>query len=193
MTGKSRMTRENRQRTIITGVLAVVWLLACVPATDVAAQGQSGTLSCRVTNNGAPATASIRIQKADGSSQEGSCGRPVTLAAGTHQVTVRLDGALDRPEQTQSVTISAGQTSEISASFRTGEVIVRVQAAGRPVPAMLELLRDGTRVATFAAGVKSQLSVGRFTVRVRFGGKSAETTVDVVAGESREVNVSLPE
>ena len=168
------------------------------------AQGQpGGQVAVTVQQNGAPGSGSFEVhQRSDASSggaggvvATGRSGLPVRVAAGTYDVVVRLDGAIDRPEKwSRGVVVRPGQTVEVRQSFATAILEVRVLKNGRRAAATVKLRRAGESVdvATLGAGVRAVVSAGRWDVVVRY--RSEERTfsaVELSGGQARTLTADF--
>src|SRR5690606_23172902 len=76
--------------------------VAPAPAPTPARPGQ---LRAEVVENGAPAIASVEVRQAGQVVASGSTASPIQLPAGTYDVTLTLDGALDRPTRSVRVEV----------------------------------------------------------------------------------------
>lgn len=180
-------------------VLLVAMLLlpgaahASPPRKDSANAQARGHVGCRITENGATASGTITVRRGGEEVASGTCGTAVTVPAGDYDVVLGLDGAIDRPEQTQHVTVRAGGTSEVTADFRTAILEVTVQSAdGHRAAALATISRNGQRVGTLGSGVEGHLSAGTYDVVVRH--LSAQQHFDGVTlspGERRQLNVTF--
>jgi hypothetical protein len=153
--------------------LAPLWLLA-VPA--VAASG--ARVTCEITENGQPASGTISVLADGAEGLEGTCGRPLAIPAGMHDAVLRLDGALDGPEQRLQLEATAGRTVPISADFATGLLEVRIQSQGRDTAGIAVIRKGERQVGTLGSGVTAHLSVGSYEVIARY--RSLERRFDAV-------------
>lgn len=127
-----------------------------------------GRVTCEALENGAAAlgTASVRIGAREIAT--GACGTPIAVPAGSYTVVVRLDGALDKPEQTSSVTVAAGATQHVRANFATAIIDVRIEAQGRRAAGLAKIFRDGEEIGTLGNGVSAHVSAGTYDIVVRY-------------------------
>ena len=149
--------------------------LAAAPA----AQAQQGQVACRITENGGAATGTAIVRQNGREIATGSCSAPISVPAGTYDVTLRLDGALDRPEQTRRVTVAGGQTANAAADFSTAILEVRITANGRNAAGMAVITRNGQRIGTLGSGVPAHISAGTYDVVVRY--RTTERRFDAVS------------
>lgn len=172
--------------------LPVRWLqVQALPQPQPAQQGP-GTIACQIRENGGPASGTILVRQGGRQVADGSCASPLSLPAGTYDVTLRLDGALDRPEQTRRVTLGAGQTEQVSADFSTAILEVRITAEGRRAAGMAIITRNGERIGTLGSGVAGHVSAGTYDVVVRY--RTQERRFDGVAlarGQRRALSASF--
>lgn len=157
-----------------------------------------GTFTCSVTENGSAAGAIVLVRQGSRIVTEGPCIAPTrTLAAGTYDVTIRLSGLVDAPEQFRRVVVTNGGAAEVSAAFETARLTVELLHDGQRIPGRATLLRDGYPVGTIGSGVYTHLSAGHYTVRVEvapgFAAASGTRDYDVVlgAGQARRILASF--
>ena len=173
-------------------LLGIVGLVAVVPTYSSAQGAAEGRVSCRILENGAPATGTIVVRQGSREVASGSCGAPVSVAPGSYSVLLRLDGALDRPEETRSVNIRAGGTESVQADFATGILEVNIQSGGRRAAGMAVISRGGRRVGTLGSGVSGHLSAGTYDVVVQY--RSEERRFDGVSitrGQQRTLDANF--
>jgi hypothetical protein len=150
-------------------------------------------VDCSPTENGKPASGSLRVLDGNREVAKGSCGKGVDVPAGSYELVVALDGAADGPDQRERVTVAAGQTKSVRPRFETGELLVEVSRGGRRGVATVRVLRAGKQVASLSAGVASRLSTGVYSVEVESRGeKRTFETVTVASGERRAISVDFP-
>jgi hypothetical protein len=173
-------------------LLSAATLLAALAAGPAGAAAQAGRIECRATENGEPASGTFTARSGDHTAS-GSCGASVSVPAGDYEVTVRLDGALDRPEQTRRVAVRAGQRADVSVDFQTGMLEVQVTSQGHRAAGMATIYdARGERIGTVGCGVRTHLSAGTYTVVVRH--RSTEQRhegVRIAAGETRTVTTEF--
>ena len=175
-----------------TTTLLVIFVLVAVVPARAPAQGAQGRVACRITENGAPATGTVVIRQGNAQVATGSCGEPVEVAPGSYSVVLRLDGALDRPEQTRNVSVRAGGTETVNADFATGVLQVSIQAGGRRAAGMAVIQQGGRRVGTLGSGVSGHLSAGTYDVVVQY--RSEERRFDgvtITRGAQRTLEASF--
>lgn len=152
--------------------------VAPVAGTTSPAQAQGGRIACRILENGGVASGTIVVTRGQQQVATGSCGSPVAVPAGQYTVVLRLDGALDRPEQTRNVTVAAGATASVEADFPTAILEVVIEADGRRAAGLAEIQRGGARVGTLGSGVAAHVSAGTYDVIVRY--RTQERRFDAV-------------
>ena len=146
--------------------LAVGALVAALPVAR--AQQGHGRILCQITENGGSASGTVTVRSGGRTVESGSCGDTLGVPAGSYDVVVQLDGALDRPEQRRRVTVTAGATERVTADFSTAILEVRVTADGRRAAGMAIITRNGQRVGTLGSGVSGHLSAGTYDIVVRY-------------------------
>ncbi|HEY2732358.1 MAG TPA: hypothetical protein VGI70_00155, partial [Polyangiales bacterium] len=92
--------------------IALVW----ASAGTVAAEGV-GRIWCDVTENGQSASGVVSLQQKGREVASAACGKEFSAPIGSYVAAVRLDGALDGPEQRQSVVIDANGLTKLQADF----------------------------------------------------------------------------
>ncbi len=175
-------------------VLSPRWLqlrTVAEPDPEPVQQGP-GQISCRITENGGGASGTVIVRQNGRQIATGSCGSSLPVPAGTYEVTLRLDGALDRPEQTRRVTVASGATEQVTADFSTAILEVRVTAGGRRAAGMAIITRNGQRIGTLGSGVAGHVSAGTYDVVVRY--RTSERRFDAVTlarGQRRALSASF--
>ena len=169
-----------------------------------AAQDESavgGRISVTVKQNGAVVSSGFEVHRVASPTAPGEivasgrAGLPVRVPAGTYDVVVRLDGAIDRPERwTRSVVVGAGRTVEVEASFETAILEVRATSRGRRAAATIFVRRAGETVdiATLGAGVRAVVSAGTYDIIVKH--RATERSfpgTELLAGRSRTLTVDF--
>ncbi|MFW5876328.1 MAG: hypothetical protein ACOCXM_06295 [Myxococcota bacterium] len=141
---------------------------ALVPAMAVGAPS-SGRIQCRVQENGEPASGTMTAtpKAGRGKAIEGSCDAPHRIAPGTYEVTVHLDGALDRPSKKETIEVRPGRIARVPVNFSTGTLRVQLETEGRRAAGLAVIYRDGKRIGTLGSGVSGHLSTGTYDVVVR--------------------------
>jgi hypothetical protein len=174
-------------------IAALTTFFAAFAAMSVSvAHAQQGRIACTITENGGAASGTAIVRQNGRDVSTGSCGTPLSVAAGTYDVTLRLDGALDRPEQTKRVTVRAGQTASATADFATAILEVRITAGGRRAAGMAIITRNGVRIGTLGSGVSGHLSAGTYDVVVRY--RTQERRFDAVSltkGQRRALSAAF--
>ena len=151
-----------------------------------------GRVACRITENGGAASGTISVRRDGQEVSAGTCGAPVALPAGSYEVVLGLDGAIDRPEKTVAVTVAPGATATASADFQTAILEVRIEAGGRRAAGMATIFRNGERVGTLGSGVSGHLSAGTYDIVAKY--RSSEQRFDAVTlapAERRALSASF--
>jgi len=151
--------------------------LASVVVVARAAQAR-GRIACRILENGGAASGTITIRKDGAEVSSGTCGAPTAVPAGSYEVVLGLDGAIDRPVRTVQVTVAPGATGTASADFQTAILEVRIEAGGRRAAGMATIFRNGERVGTLGSGVAGHLSAGTYDIVAKY--RSSEQRFDAV-------------
>jgi hypothetical protein len=146
-------------------LIGTVMLLLTAPA---ASQGV-GRVSCMISENGQRASGVVSIQHDDEELSNVACGgKEFSVPAGTYTAALRLDGALDGPEQKQTLVVVAGTTAKLSADFATGTLQVHVTSQGKRAAGIAIIKRAGRQLGTLGSGVPAHLSAGTYRVFVRY-------------------------
>lgn len=174
--------------------IVIAWAAGCLLAVMPVAQAQGGNgrVLCEITDNGGSASGTVTIRSGSRTVEEGRCGSPLGVPPGAYDVTVQLDGALDRPEQRRRVTVTAGATERVRADFSTGILEVQITADGRRAAGMAIITRNGQRVGTLGSGVSGHLSAGTYDVVVKY--RTQERRFDGVTlarGQRRALSASF--
>lgn len=150
-------------------------------------------LECIAFENGAYAPAHARITDRGNVVWEGPCGaEPAALGEGTYEVAITLDGALDRPTKTRTVSLTEGQDVTIEASFETSILEVRIQHDRERAAGIVRVLRDGQLVGTLGSYIPARLSSGEYSLVVSY--RTESQTIDpfvLVPGQRRAFTVSF--
>ena len=127
-----------------------------------------GKVVCEVKENGKAGSGTLSLRQGDKEVANGPCGKPLAAAAGQYTAVLSLDGALDGPEQSKPVTVTAGQSANVSADFATGTLEVRIRNQGKDTAGMAVIRKDGKQVGTLGSGVAAHLSAGSYQVVARY-------------------------
>ena len=127
-----------------------------------------GRMLCEILENGRPASGVVSLQQNDKEVATGSCGREFSVAPGEYVAALRLDGALDGPEQRQPISIKPGAVVKPKADFATGTLEVRIASQGKRAAGMAIIKRKGQQLGTLGSGVAAHLSTGVYHVYVRY-------------------------
>lgn len=159
---------------------------------DALQRRSQGRIRCTVTENSTAATGTMVVRDEHGAQiADGTCGAPTTVPPGRYRIALRLDGALDRPEETREVRVSANDTATVEADFSTAMLEVRIEKDGRRAPGRATLLRGGDEVGTLGSGVPVHVSAGSYTVLVTYRGQSRRVQVTLRRGAQETVPVSF--
>lgn len=181
-----------RDRGIGACLAAVVVLgFGVAPTAPALAQGQ-GRVHCEILENGKPAAGTFRLVEGGKTVAEGSCSEPLDVPPGEYEAVLRLDGALDGPEQRQRVRVKRAEETGVRAQFAIGTLVVRVRSGGRNAAGMVTIRKDGRTVATLASGVEGHLSAGTYDLEARYRAQKQQLRgVRLGAGDRRELTVSF--
>lgn len=162
--------------------------VAPAPAPTPARPGQ---LRAEVVENGAPAIASVEVRQAGQVVASGSTASPIQLPAGTYDVTLTLDGALDRPTRSVRVEVPEGGMATARASFSTAILEVRFTKDRAGVPG-LATIRQGERViGTLGSGVTARVSAGTYQIDARYRTEQRSYTVTLAPGQRRALSAAF--
>ncbi len=140
-------------------------LVLAVPAF---ADNPSGKVSCEVLENGEAATGDVSILLDGTQVANGVCGKDLSVPVGKYSAIIRLDGALDSPQKTETITVKKGATSKLKADFDTGMLEVRIASQGKRAAGMAIIKRGGEQIGTLGSGVPAHLSAGTYEVVARY-------------------------
>lgn len=156
------------------------------------AQARNATIRCSVENNGEDARGTIEVRREDGGiASQGRCDGAISVPRGHYTVKVRLDGAADNATSEHSVDLHTQREFELRARFETGIAEISVVSNGRRAAALVQLEKDGERVASISSGVRAHVSVGRYTAVVRRGSEERRVELDVRRGETTSLEITL--
>jgi len=139
-------------------------LLAGTPASATG----GGKVSCEITENGRAASGTIVLYAGAAEVADGTCGKAFALPAGADSAVLRLDGALDGPEQRKQLDTDASKAANLRADFATGLLEVRIQSKGRDTAGIAVIRRAGKQIGTLGSGVTAHLSTGSYEVIARY-------------------------
>ncbi len=176
----------------VRGLLATTIVLSAVGwafASEAAAQ--QATVQCKVTANGAWAKGSVVLMRGEKKVASKACETDIRVAPGEYNAVVRLEGALDRPSETQTITVTADEKKIVKGDFATGTLTVTVKAKGGG-SAKVTVKRGGKSVGTAKSGKAFQLSTGVYDISVKHRGEEVRfEKVEVNAGERRTLNAQF--
>ncbi len=144
-----------------------------------------------MSDDGAYAPSSFEARQGGRLVASGSCASPATLPAGTYDVTLTLESALDRPTRHQRVVVPENGAASARASFQTAILEVRFTNDRQPVPGIAFIQKDGVQVGTLGSGVSARVSPGTYQIVARSRTHEQSYTVQLVAGQRRAVRASF--
>lgn len=167
--------------------LAALLLASPAAAADPAVQ-------CEIRENGEPASGTMLVLDGSGKEvAEGTCGKPLTLPPGSYTAVLRLDGAIDGPEQRLPLTVGKDAPKPLKADFATGTVEVKVTSESKAAAGMAIIRKDGKQIGTLGSGVPAHLSAGTYDIEVRHRASSKTLSAVVIAkGDKKSLDVSFP-
>lgn len=153
------------------------------------------SVRCEILENGQPASGTMVILDGAREVASGTCGKPLAVAVGTYTALLRLDGAIDGPEQRMPLSIAANAKTApaLKADFATGTLEVRVLSESKAAAGMAIIRKDGKQIGTLGSGVPAHLSAGSYeiVVRHRSAQKSFEAVV-IARGQHKTLEVTFP-
>lgn len=161
-------------------------LLASPAAADTAVQ-------CEILENGEPASGTMLVLSGEKEVAEGTCGKPLSLPAGNYTAVLRLDGAIDGPEQSIPLVVGKTAPKPLRVDFATGTLEVKVTSESKAAAGMAIIRKDGKQIGTLGSGVPAHLSAGTYDIEVRH--RASTKTLSAVAiakGEKKSLEVSFP-
>jgi hypothetical protein len=160
---KNEMSRSNRW------MIAACFGLVSLGPSGGAVADANGRVSCEIRENGQPASGVISVQR-DGKeiATIGCSGKELNVPAGEYVGALRLDGALDGPEQKQPLRVQAGEAVKLKADFSTGTLEVKIASLGKRAAGMAVIKRGPQQLGTLGSGVVAHLSAGVYRVIARY-------------------------
>ncbi len=184
------MTRSNALTRCATLCALCALALSLVPRAT--AEDDSGTVTCAILENGEEASGVVSLQRDGKEVASQTCGKELSVPAGAYTALLRLDGALDGPEQSQAVTVRKGAATPLKADFATGILEVRIESKGKRAAGMAVIKRAGKQIGTLGSGVSAHLSVGTYEVIARHRTQEkAFGSVSVSAGKRVELDAAF--
>jgi hypothetical protein len=160
-------------------------------AWPVLASGNSSVL-CEILENGQAASGTMVLLRGEAEIAQGSCGKALSVPPGEYVAVVRLDGALDGPEQRKPVTCAANKPAKVSADFATGLLEVKIRSQGRDTAGMAVIRKDGRQIGTLGSGVAAHLSAGTYEVVARYRTQQKSyASVQIQKGERTVLDASF--
>jgi hypothetical protein len=158
----------------------------------IAQSANTGKAECTVLENGETASGTVSFQKEGKEVAGGTCGKTLSVPAGTYTAVISLDGALDGPQQKKTVIIKAGAVERFTAEFATGTLEVRIQSKGSSKAGMAVIRKDGKQIGTLGSGVPAHLSAGTYQVEARYRiQKKQFDSVVIEAGRRKVLEASF--
>jgi hypothetical protein len=151
-------------------------------------QGGSGRVLCEITENGEAASGTISVQRDGKEVASGTCGKELTLAAGSYTALVRLDGALDGPSQSKALRVDLNSKSLLKVDFETGTLEIRIASQGKRAAGMAVIKKNGQQIGTLGSGVAAHLSAGVYRVTARYRAQEKDLG-DVVVSAGKPVTL----
>jgi hypothetical protein len=152
----------------------------------------AGHVSCEISENGEAATGVLSILKSGKEVATGSCGHEVAVPVGDYTASLRLDGALDGPEQHQPISVKSGANLKLNADFATATLEVRIASSGRRAAGMAIIKRNGQQLGTLGSGVAAHLSTGTYRIFVRYRGQEKDLGEHTLsAGKQLSLNAAF--
>lgn len=148
--------------------LSAIALCALALALPALADEAGGKVSCEILENSEPASGEVSVQRDGAVVATGTCGKDLVVPPGTYSAVLRLDGALDSPEQTQPLTVKKNGKVSLKGDFTTGLLEVRIASHGKRAAGMAVIKRAGTQIGTLGSGVPAHLSAGTYEVIARY-------------------------
>jgi hypothetical protein len=172
-------------------VLAVPPPTATATSTTQPAQPRPGSLACSADENGAYARSTFVVLRGTARIASGTCGSPVSLPAGSYDVVLTLETALDRPSRTVRAHVPEDGRFHATASFATAILEVRFTSAGRDAAGIAVIRRDGREIGTLGSGIPARVSAGRYEVTARYRTAARSYTVDLVPEQRRALRAAF--
>jgi hypothetical protein len=157
------MTRASRRFAMACCVFG--WGALCEGAS---AQAGRGRVICEITENGESASGTLSLQRSGQEVVNVTCGKELSVEAGSYTAVVRLDGALDGPSQQKSVTVTSSGQASVKIDFATGTLEVRIASQGKRAAGMAIIKKSGAQIGTLGSGVAAHLSAGTYQVVARY-------------------------
>jgi hypothetical protein len=179
---------DTRQPIPISARASVVLLAMCglLGCGDRAHADANGHVTCEILENGHGASGVVAILKDEKEVATTSCGRELSVPAGDYVAALRLDGALDGPEQRQPLGMKAGAAQKLHADFSTATLEVRIASSGRRAAGIAIIKRGGQQLGTLGSGVAAHLSTGTYHIFVRYRAQEKDLgDVVLAAGQQR--------
>jgi hypothetical protein len=161
--------------------------LMCAGAEAALAEGV-GRVWCDITENGESASGVVSLQQKGHEVASGACGKEFTAPVGSFVAALRLDGALDGPEQRRNIVVDASGLVKLQANFNTGTLEVRIASLGKRAAGLAIIKRNGQQLGTLGSGVAAHLSAGTYRVIARYRGQEKDLG-DVNIGGGKQVTL----
>lgn len=159
--------------------------------TAAPAPARPGRLTAVVDENGAHAPSSVHVRRGGRLVASGSSATPIELPAGTYDVTITLETALDRPTRTVRVSVPEGGTATARASFRTSIIEVRFTKDRTAVHGLATLRQGGRVIGTLGSGVTARVSAGTYEIDARYRTEQRTYTVALAPEQRRALRADF--
>lgn len=161
--------------------------------TPISHNYETGTLEVKVTNNGEPWDAVVRMydqttDKQEHSGRTNEKSESAELTVGTYRISTKpmhIEGtALDR--EVRDIVVSAGSITQLEEDYESGELTVIVKHGGQPITALVKIvdMATGKQVESFRtkAGdtpAMRRLLAGEYEIRIKGLRDLADRTVNL--------------
>jgi hypothetical protein len=177
------MTRGSRR-------IAMTWGMFAWTALGGSADAEAGRghVICEITENGGSASGTVSLQRDGHEIVTGTCGKELSVEAGSYTAVIRLDGALDGPSQQKSVSMLVNGKMSVKVDFATGTLEVRIASQGKRAAGMAIIKRNGAQIGTLGSGVAAHLSAGTYQVMARYRAQE-KSLGDVTVGPGQRLTL----
>ena len=181
------MTRASRP--LAAALSLLTWGLS---GDQVDAQTGRARVTCEISENGQAASGTISVQRDGQEVAAGTCGKELTVDAGSYTALVKLDGALDGPSQTKPLTLQPNSKSSLKVDFETGMLEIRIASQGKRAAGMAVIKKNGAQIGTLGSGVAAHLSAGVYQVVARYRTQEKDLgDVAIAAGQKVALDASF--
>ena len=151
-------------------------------------QAATARVTFEITENGEAASGTMSVQRDGKEVASGTCGKELTVPAGSYTAVVRLDGALDGPAQSKPLTLEPNSKSVLKVNFQTGTLEIRIASQGKRAAGMAIIKQNGRQIGTLGSGVAAHLSAGVYRVTARYRAQEKDLG-DVVVEAGKPVTL----